>query len=70
MIPNQAANVQFIMRRLINQKLKWLLRLVAYFLPFLKGVGMDILWPQMAALAALGLITLWFTSRKFKKTIG
>jgi ABC-2 type transport system permease protein len=37
---------------------------------FLKGVGMDVIWPQMAALAALGLITLWFTSRRFKKTLG
>lgn len=36
---------------------------------FLKGVGADILWPQMAALAVLGLLTLWFTSRRFKKTL-
>jgi len=37
---------------------------------FLKGVGPATLWPQMASLAVLGLITLWFTSRRFKKTLG
>jgi len=36
---------------------------------FLKGVGADILWPHIAALAVLGLFTLWFTSRRFKKTL-
>jgi ABC-type multidrug transport system, permease component len=36
---------------------------------FLKGVGLDILWPQMIALAAMGLTTLWLASKRFKKTI-
>ena len=36
---------------------------------FLKGVGLDILWPQMAALAAMGVATLWLASIRFKKTI-
>lgn len=36
---------------------------------FLKGAGPDILWPQMAALLAMGLITLFFTTRRFKKTM-
>jgi ABC-2 type transport system permease protein len=36
---------------------------------FLKGVGADILWPNIAALAVLGSVTLWFTSRRFKKTL-
>ncbi|GJQ60688.1 MAG: ABC transporter permease [Candidatus Scalindua sp. AMX11] len=36
---------------------------------FLKGVGPDILWPQMAALSAMGLATLWLASKRFKKTI-
>ncbi|GAX61368.1 ABC-2 type transporter [Candidatus Scalindua japonica] len=36
---------------------------------FLKGVGPDILWPQMIALAAMGLATLWLASKRFKKTI-
>ena len=36
---------------------------------FLKGVGPDILWPQMVALFVMGLITLWLASRRFKKTL-
>ena len=37
---------------------------------FLKGVGPDILWPQMAALLMLGATTLWVATRRFQKTIG
>jgi ABC-2 type transport system permease protein len=36
---------------------------------FLKGVGMDILWPQIAALAVMGTATLGFASRRFRKTL-
>jgi len=36
---------------------------------FLKGVGAGILWPQLAALAIMGLITLWLASRRFRKTL-
>lgn len=36
---------------------------------FLKGVGLNILWPQMAALAVMGLMTLWLASRRFRKTL-
>lgn len=36
---------------------------------FLKGVGPSILWPQMVALAVMGLITLWLASRRFRKTL-
>jgi ABC-2 type transport system permease protein len=36
---------------------------------FLKGVGLGILWPQMLALAVIGLITLWLASRRFRKTL-
>jgi len=36
---------------------------------FLKGVGPGILWPQMVALAAMGVITLWLSSRRFRKTL-
>ncbi len=36
---------------------------------FLKGVGPDILWPQMIILAVMGLATLWLASKRFKKTI-
>lgn len=36
---------------------------------FLKGVGLHILWPQMVALAIMGVITLWLASRRFHKTL-
>ncbi|MCF8719905.1 ABC transporter permease [Nitrospina gracilis] len=36
---------------------------------FLKGVGFDILWPQMAALLALGSAILLLTIHRFKKTL-
>lgn len=36
---------------------------------FLKGVGLEILWPQMVALFTLGILTLWLTIRRFKKTL-
>ncbi|HEX9920130.1 MAG TPA: ABC transporter permease [Candidatus Methylomirabilis sp.] len=36
---------------------------------FLKGLPLKILWPQMAALAVMGLFTLWLASRKFRKTL-
>jgi ABC-2 type transport system permease protein len=35
---------------------------------FLKGVGPDVLWPQMVALAVMGLVILWFASKRFQKT--
>lgn len=36
---------------------------------FLKGVGPSVLWPQMLALAVMGLITLWLATRRFTKTL-
>ena len=36
---------------------------------FLKGVGAGVLWPQMAALAALGAGVLWLATRRFRKTM-
>ncbi|MFQ5449292.1 MAG: ABC transporter permease [Nitrospinaceae bacterium] len=36
---------------------------------FLKGLGFNILWPQMAALLLLGTLTLWLTIKRFKKTL-
>jgi len=36
---------------------------------FLKGVGPGILWPQMVALAGMGLVVLWLASRRFRKTL-
>ena len=36
---------------------------------FLKGVGAATLWPPMAALLAMGLLTLLITTRRFRKTM-
>ena len=36
---------------------------------FLKGVGMDILWPHMLALAVMGVTMLWLASKRFHKTL-
>jgi len=36
---------------------------------FLKGVGIDILWPQMAALGGLGLVLLSLAVNRFHKTL-
>ncbi len=36
---------------------------------FLKGVGLEILWPQMAALAIMGVVTLWMAASRFQKTL-
>jgi ABC-2 type transport system permease protein len=36
---------------------------------FLKGVGFSVLWPQMAALALMGVATLGFAARRFRKTL-
>jgi ABC-2 type transport system permease protein len=37
---------------------------------FLKGVGLDTLWPQLAALALLGGTILAFAVGRFRKTVG
>jgi len=36
---------------------------------FLKGVGFDVLWPQLVALAIIGVVTLGLASRRFRKTL-
>lgn len=36
---------------------------------FLKGVGIEILWPQILALAIMGIFTIWFATRRFQKTL-
>jgi ABC-2 type transport system permease protein len=36
---------------------------------FLKGVGPEVLWSQMAALAVIGVSLLWLASRRFRKTL-
>jgi ABC-2 type transport system permease protein len=56
--------------------IRWLTYLnpLRYFLViirgvFLKGVGVQVLWPQMAGLAVLGTILLALASTRFKKTM-
>ena len=36
---------------------------------YLKGVGMDILWPQMAAMAGLGFLLLTAAILRFHKAL-
>jgi ABC-2 type transport system permease protein len=36
---------------------------------FLKGVGVSVLWPQMAALTVMGAATLWLAALRFRKTL-
>jgi len=36
---------------------------------FLKGIGVDLLWPQLAALFVLGLGVLTFAVKRFHKTL-
>ena len=36
---------------------------------FLKGIGLDILWPQMLVLGAMGVVMLGLAVRRFHKTL-
>jgi ABC-2 type transport system permease protein len=36
---------------------------------FLKGVGLEVLWPQMAALAALAAVMLTISVLRFRKSL-
>lgn len=36
---------------------------------FLKGVGVSVLWPQMACLAAYGMAVLWLSALRFHKSL-
>jgi ABC-2 type transport system permease protein len=36
---------------------------------FLKGVGLGVLWPQMLALAALGVVLLGLSVVRFRKSL-
>jgi ABC-2 type transport system permease protein len=36
---------------------------------FLKGIGIEILWPQMLALFILGTVLLWMATLRFQKTL-
>jgi ABC-2 type transport system permease protein len=58
------------------EKVQWLtfLNPLRYFLViirgvFLKGVGLEVLWPHLLALLVMGLTVLWFATRRFQKTM-
>jgi ABC-2 type transport system permease protein len=58
------------------ESVQWLTYLnpLRYFLViirgiFLKGVGSSVLWPQILALATMGVFTLGLASRRFRKTL-
>ena len=36
---------------------------------FLKGSGIDVLWPQMAVLGAYGALILFFSAKRFHKRL-
>ena len=36
---------------------------------FLKGVGLDVLWTQFAALLAIGVVVMTFAVNRFHKTL-
>jgi ABC-2 type transport system permease protein len=57
------------------EPIQWLTTLIPlrYFLVivrgiFLKGVGLDVLWPQMAALAAWGAVVVTLAAMRSRKT--
>jgi len=58
------------------QAIQWLTYLIPlrYFLVilrsiFLKGVGLETLWPQVLALFGMGVVTLELAIRRFHKTL-
>jgi ABC-2 type transport system permease protein len=36
---------------------------------YLKGVGMDVLWPQMAAMSGIGIVLLALAISRFQKAL-
>lgn len=62
------------------ENMPWIIQQVTYLIPlryflvivrgiFLKGIGLDILWPQAAALAAWGLVVLSLAIMRSRKTM-
>ena len=56
--------------------MQWLTYLdpLRYFLDvlrgvYLKGVGLEVLWPQMAAMGALALVMLTISVARFRKSL-
>jgi ABC-2 type transport system permease protein len=63
-IENMPVPVQWL--TLVNP-LRWFLVVIRGI--FLKGVGADVLWREIAILAAMGLTVLSLVSRRFHKTL-
>ncbi len=63
-IANMPAVVQWLT---LANPLRWFLVVVRAI--FLRGVGHDVLWKELAILAAMGAATLWFVARRFTKTL-
>ncbi len=62
--------------RNMPEAVQWLTYLnpVRYFMEivrgvFLQGAGLDVLWPQIAALAVFGVVILWLSVRRFHKQL-
>ncbi len=58
------------------QVVQWmtLINPIRYFLVivrsiFLKGVGVEVLWPQMLPLLVMGVLALFLSVRRFQKTL-
>jgi ABC-2 type transport system permease protein len=64
-IDNMPESVQYV--TLINP-LRWFMVILRAI--FLKGVGMAILFKEMAALGAIGLAVLLIAVARFRKTVG
>lgn len=63
------------------ENMPWVVQLVTYLIPmryfltivrgiFLKGVGIEILWPQVAALVIMGVVIIWLSAARFSKRLG
>jgi len=62
--------------RNMPESVQWLTYLnpMRYFMEivrgvFLKGIGFEVLWPQMAALAVFGVVVIGFSSMRFRKRL-
>ena len=53
------------------QVIQWLTYVnpLRYFLVIIRGIGPEVLWPQMIGLAVLGVATLWLATKRFQKTL-
>jgi ABC-2 type transport system permease protein len=63
-IRNMPASVQYL--TLLNP-LRYFMEIVRGV--FLKGVGVQVLWPQIAALFVYGVLILWFSALRFHKSL-